>query len=105
MIAFNRGEIGGLPALPVRHAGAPEAPIEWNGLFAPTGHENPLSGLPTKKVRLSGPAPRIFLQEEAPLISAGMGLAVVGSISAVRHIPSSKLVARGSRHDFEGSRK
>jgi hypothetical protein len=46
------------------------------------------------KVRLSGPAHRIFLDEEVPLISAGMSLIVVGSISAVRHMPSSKLVAR-----------
>ncbi len=69
MIAFNRDEIGGLPStqdLPFRRSGRPDARTRGNGLFASSATRT-LCQAAYKKVRLSGPAPRIDLQEEAPV--------------------------------------
>jgi hypothetical protein len=65
MIAFNGDEIGGLPStqdLPVRRSGGPDARTRGNGVFA-SRDTRTLCQVAYKKVRLSGPASRIDLQE------------------------------------------
>jgi hypothetical protein len=81
MIAFNRDEIAGLPStqdLPVRRSGRPDARTRGNGLFASSATRT-LHQAAYKKVRLSGPAPRIDLQEEAPVLITALMLSRFGN--------------------------